>query len=276
MSPTPPLTLTIAGSDPTAGAGIEADLKTFAALGVYGTSVITALTAQDTLGVRALHPTPPDFLRLQLATLLDDLPPAAVKLGMLANSACVSAVADELTARHLPNLVLDPVLRSSDGTALLDPDGERELRARLLPLADVLTPNLPEAAHLLGWELARVRSDRESACRELARLGPRAIVLKGGHAESLDAEDLLFAEATFTPFTARRIATRNTHGTGCAFSSAIAAGLARGLALREAVGLAKTFVTLALQGSAAWRIGSGRGPLHHLHGGGVHGPGPRS
>lgn len=257
--------LTIAGSDSGGGAGIQADLKTFAALGCYGMSVITALTAQNTIGVRAIHPVPPAFVARQLDAVLEDIGTDATKIGMLHNPEVIRVVAGKLRRYEAPNIVIDPVMVAKSGDRLLQEEAIEALKEELLPLAAVITPNLPEAAVLLERPIEG-RKAMEEAVRELARLGPAAVLLKGGHLEGERCPDLLYVrqedKATF--FEARRVETRNTHGTGCTLSSAIAAGLARGLGLAEAVGRAKEYLTGALRAGADYRVGSGHGPIHHF------------
>jgi len=257
----PPTALSIAGSDPSGGAGVQADLKTFSALEVYGAAAITALTVQNTTGVQAVHPVAPELVAAQVDAVLDDLPIDAVKLGLLGSADTVRAVAASLARGAHGPLVLDPVLRASDGTGLLNTAGLVALRETLLPLADVLTPNLPEAAALLAWPADEVRADPERACRALLELGPRAVLLKGGHAGGSQSEDLLWDGAELVRLSARRIDSRNTHGTGCVLSSALAAHLARGASLHDAARGAKTTVTAALEAAVDWKLGAGRGPL---------------
>jgi hydroxymethylpyrimidine/phosphomethylpyrimidine kinase len=260
----PTVALTIAGSDPCGGAGIQGDLKTFSALEVFGAAAVTAVTVQDTRGVRAVHPLEPAWVAAQIDAVLGDLPVDAIKVGMLATAAVAAVVAERLRAAERP-VVLDPVLAASGGERLLAEDGLAVLRAELLPLADVLTPNLAEAAALLGLAEGEVLSAPETAVRALRDLGPRAVVLKGGHAGGAYSEDLYFDGVELARLPARRIPSRNTHGTGCAFSSAVAAYLARGDARLEAARRAKAFVTGAIEGAREWTLGQGTGPLHHLH-----------
>jgi hydroxymethylpyrimidine/phosphomethylpyrimidine kinase len=242
-----PVVLSIAGSDPSGGAGLQADLKTFQALGVDGAAVVTALTVQDGRRVLEVHPVEARLVGAQIDAVLSGLgaPPAAVKVGMLASGATVEAVAEAL--HGCGPLVLDPVLAASDGTALLDAHGEVTLRETLLPRVDVLTPNLPEAARLLDASFDDVRGDPERACRELGALGPRAVLLKGGHADGSESEDVLWDGAGFTRLVAPRLAARDTHGSGCVLSSALAAQLARGADLAAAARAAKAFVTAAIE-----------------------------
>src|SRR5687767_897359 len=263
--PQPPVALSIAGSDPSGGAGIQADLKTFSALGVYGAAAITALTAQDTRGVSAVRDLPPDFVAMQVERVLDDLDVRAVKVGMLSRAAVVSAVAECLEERRSPNVVLDRVMISKSGAALLAPEAVEALRSRLIPLAALLTPNLPEAAVLLALTARELERDPAEACRALLALGARAVVLKGGHAGGEHSDDLYFDGTEIVRLAARRIDTRNTHGTGCTFSAAIAAMLARGESPLEACRAAKRYVTAAIEAARDWHLGHGHGPVHHFH-----------
>lgn len=240
--------LTIAGSDPSGGAGLQADLLTFAALGVHGASVVTALTAQNTLAVRAIAPVDPTFVAQQLDAVLDDLDVRAAKTGMLHRAAVVEAVAERLAARAVPHLVVDPVIVATTGVVLLEPAGVAALRARLLPLATLVTPNLGEAEALTGRPVADPAGMREAA-RALVGAGARAALVKGGHLPG-DALDVLYDGRGFHEFRAPRIATRHTHGTGCVLSAAVTASLARGLPLVEAVAAAKHHVTHALATAA--------------------------
>ncbi len=272
MADTPPVALTIAGSDSGGGAGIQADLVTFAALGVHGTSAISALTAQNTVGVAGVHVPPVEFLRAQLDAVLDDLPVAAVKTGMLATEEVVLAVADYAAAGRLPNLVVDPVLVSSTDARLLDPGAEAAYLEALFPHALVITPNAREVAALLGTPVTSIGDAREAA-RGLAARGPQWVVVKGGHlaAESPDpdaAVDVVYDAGTaeLTQLRMPRVATRNDHGTGCTFGAATAAMLARGAGVPEALEAAKRFVHEGLELSAGWTLGAGHGPVGK-HGG---------
>jgi len=262
---TPPVALTIAGSDSGGGAGIQTDLVTFAALGVHGTSAVTALTAQNTVGVRGVHVPPVEFLRAQLDAVLDDLPPVATKTGMLATEAVIRAVAEVAAGGRLGRLVVDPVLVSSTGARLLDPGAEAAYVEALLPRALVATPNTREAAALLGAPVATV-ADAGEAARRLAALGPAWVVVKGGHVEDPDAVDVVYETATgeVTELRAPRVATRNDHGTGCTFAAATVALLARGAAVPEALAGAKDFVHAGLVASAGWALGAGHGPVAKL------------
>jgi hydroxymethylpyrimidine/phosphomethylpyrimidine kinase len=257
--------LTIAGSDSGGGAGIQADLKTFAALGTYGCSVITALTAQNTRAVTAIHEVPADFVSAQLDAVFDDIEIAAVKIGMLASSAIIEAVAAGLERHAARNVVLDPVMVAKSGDRLLRPDAVAALKARLLPLATVITPNLPEAGDLLGLEAPRDEAGMIAAAEGLRALGPRAVLVKGGHMEEADSIDILDDGGEPLTLVAPRVATANTHGTGCTLSSAIAALLGRGLPLREAVRDAKAFLTAAIAAADRLQVGHGHGPVHHFH-----------
>jgi hydroxymethylpyrimidine/phosphomethylpyrimidine kinase len=257
--------VTIAGSDSSGGAGIQADLKTFAAFGVYGASVITALTAQNTQGVRAIHDVPPDFIRAQIDAVFSDLDIGAVKIGMLSQAATIEAVAEGLAAHHAKNIVLDPVMVATSGDRLLVPEAVEALRKLLIPRALVVTPNLPEAAALTGASVARNEREMEVQARELLALGARNVLIKGGHGSGDQSLDLLIGQGEVVRLSARRIATSNLHGTGCTLSSAIAAGLAKELDLRAAAQDAKEYVTAAIAAADKLKIGHGHGPLHHFH-----------
>ncbi|MDQ0395653.1 bifunctional hydroxymethylpyrimidine kinase/phosphomethylpyrimidine kinase [Labrys monachus] len=254
--------LTIAGSDSGGGAGIQADLKTFAALGVYGTSAITAVTAQNTMGVRAVHLVPPGMVAAQIAAVLDDFDVRAVKIGLVPAAAHVAEIADGLARRSVP-VVLDPVMIASSGHRLMDADAVRALRERLLPRVACLTPNLPEAAALTGRDLAAGEAEMEAQGRALLAFGPQAVLVKGGHAGLGEAVDLLVSAQGVIRFAGAWIDSPNLHGTGCTLSSAIAAGLARGLLLEEAVERAKAYLTAAIAAGAGRRLGRGSGPLDH-------------
>ncbi len=256
-----PTAMTIAGSDSGGGAGIQADLKTFAALGVYGTSVIAAITAQNTVGVTAAEPVVADLVTAQMEAVASDIEIHATKTGMLATAAIVEAVAAAIAALELPLLVVDPVMVAKSGDRLLDADALRTLRVELLPLALVVTPNVPEAEILAGTTIATLEDARDAAKR-IHGLGPRAVVVKGGHSEGAEIVDLFYDGERFVEFRTPRIHTRNTHGTGCTFASAIAAYLARGLALVAATEHAQTYVAGAIRHGLA--IGHGHGPLDHF------------
>ena len=263
----PPVALSIAGSDPCGGAGIQADLKTFSALGAYGMCVLTALTAQNTQGVRGIHLVPEDFVILQLDTLVADVRLDAIKIGMLATEGIVEAVGEFLhrydgdTAR--PHVVLDPVMVATSGDRLLDDDAVRAVRA-LLPLADVVTPNLPEAGVLLGEAPADTVAAMERQARRLLDVGARRVVLKGGHAIG-DATDLYADEAGVVHVSATRVETMNTHGTGCTLSSALAALRPQRDTWAQTVRDAKEWLTGALRAADVLDIGHGHGPVHHFH-----------
>jgi len=250
--------LSIAGSDPSGGAGIQADLKTFAKLDVYGMSVVTALTAQNTQGIRDVFAVPGEFVGLQLDAVFADVSPEAVKTGMLGTAAVVDVVAQRIRKNGVRRLVVDPVLVSSSGTHLLEHAGEDLLKRVLLPLAFLLTPNLAEASVLTGIEVKNPETMQEAA-RRLHRMGARNVLVKGGHLEG-DAIDVFYDGVEMECLSSKRISTSDLHGTGCVLSSAITANLARGLALREAVVQAKEFVTAAIRNSL--RLGKGSGPVN--------------
>jgi hydroxymethylpyrimidine/phosphomethylpyrimidine kinase len=260
-----PIALTIAGSDSSGGAGIQADLKTFTVLGVYGASVLTALTAQNTRGVSAIHPVPPAFVAQQIDAVAADLQISATKTGMLNDRATVLAVVEGVRRHALNPLVVDPVMVATSGDMLLEPDAVDALRRELLPLADVITPNLAEAARLLGGAQATNVAEMETQARALLALGPKAVLIKGGHGAGAEAVDVLVRrDAEPMHLALPRIATRNTHGTGCAMSAGIAAYLAKGESLADAVQGAKRFVHAALVAGVALKIGCGSGPVDHL------------
>jgi hydroxymethylpyrimidine/phosphomethylpyrimidine kinase len=255
-----PKALTIAGSDSGGGAGIQADLKTFSAFRVFGMSVITAVTAQNSLGVQGVENLPPDFVARQLRSVLEDFGTDAAKCGMLSTAPIIEAVATVLAERRIEKLVVDPVMVAKLGVPLLQPDARAALVARILPLALVVTPNLPEAEVLAGMRVAELE-DMEEAARRIHGMGPRYVLVKGGHRKG-DATDVLWNGREFTRFTAPRIDSVNTHGTGCTLSAAIAAGLARSQALGDAIRSAKAYVTRAIrEGFAA---GRGVGQLRHF------------
>ncbi len=259
------IAVTIAGSDSGGGAGIQADLKTFCALGVYGASVLTALTAQNTHRVSAVHDLPAEFVKAQIDAVYGDLAVNATKIGMLSRPAIIEAVAAGLDAHETGPVILDPVMVAASGDPLIADDAVDVLRCVLAPKADLMTPNLHEAARLLGTGVAGDRQAMERQAQELLALGPSAILLKGGHGGGAEAADLLLNEAGPHWFSSQRIATQNTHGTGCTLSSAIAAGLARGAALSEAVAAAKAYIQAAIEAADQLSIGSGHGPVHHFH-----------
>jgi hydroxymethylpyrimidine/phosphomethylpyrimidine kinase len=259
----PPVALTVAGSDSGAGAGLQADLKAFAALGVFGTTVVTAVTAQNTAAVLGVERVDPSLVDLQLEAVLSDLPVAAVKTGMLHSSATVATVARWARAGRLPNLVVDPVLFSSTGRPLLDDGAGSAYVELLLPHALAVTPNLREASLLTGKPIGDV-DDMADAARWLADLGPALVVVKGGHLPGASAPDVVYHRGMLSVLDAPRVDTSNDHGTGCTLSAALAAGLARGHAPDDALAAAKRYVTAALRGAAAWRLGAGHGPLDHF------------
>ena len=259
------IAVTVAGSDSSGGAGIQADLKTFAALGVYGASVITALTAQNTQGVRAIHDVPADFVAAQIDAVFSDLEVSAVKIGMLSQAAIIETVAKGLGRHRAQNIVLDPVMVATSGDRLLAADAVEALRQVLIPRALVVTPNLPEAAALTGATVARNEQEMEIQARELLALGAHNVLIKGGHGSGDESVDLLVGEGDVLRLSARRVDTKNTHGTGCTLSSAIAAGLAKGLDLKAAARAAKAYVTAAIAAADTLHVGHGHGPLHHFH-----------
>jgi hydroxymethylpyrimidine/phosphomethylpyrimidine kinase len=252
--------LTIAGSDSGGGAGIQADLKTFAAFGVYGASAITSVTAQNTLTVAGVHDLPPDFVAQQIDLIAQDIGVDAAKTGMLSNAAIVRAVAESVTRNKIARLVVDPVMVAKSGDALLRDDARIAMIEALLPLAYVITPNLPEAEALTGLPAAN-RDQMVIVAKKLHEMGAQYVLVKGGHLESAEALDLLFDGNEMHAFSAPRIETRNTHGTGCTYSAAIAACLALGLDVPEAVGRAKDYLTGAIR--HALPLGAGHGPLDH-------------
>jgi hydroxymethylpyrimidine/phosphomethylpyrimidine kinase len=257
--------LTIAGSDSGGGAGIQADLKTFSAIGCFGMSVITALTAQNTQGVKAIHAVPPAFTVEQIEAVLSDIGADAIKIGMLYSAELIEAVAQELKKHGARKIVLDPVMVAQSGDKLLQDNAIEAIKTHLMPLADVVTPNIPEASVLCGRPLTQ-RSDIESAAEALAKYGSRSILIKGGHGDESKSTDLLFlaGEGRFVSLEADRIETRNNHGTGCTLSSAIASYMAKGKDIEEAVQEAKTFINQALAAGAHYKIGHGHGPVHHF------------
>jgi hydroxymethylpyrimidine/phosphomethylpyrimidine kinase len=260
-----PVALTIAGSDSSGGAGIQADLKTFAALGVYGASVITALTAQNTRGVSAIHAVPPEFVTAQIDAVFGDLDIGAIKIGMVAQLSTIEAVAASLQHYSPKHVVLDPVLVATSGDRLLATDAINALRTKLIPRASLITPNLPEAAALLGEDVASDAADIERQGRRLLAMGCPAVLIKGGHADGAESVDYLIEAKRTARLAAPRLATKNTHGTGCSLSSAIAAHLAKGEAMESAVRNAKTWISAAIAAADRLSIGHGRGPIHHFH-----------
>jgi hydroxymethylpyrimidine/phosphomethylpyrimidine kinase len=256
--------LSIAGSDPSGGAGVQADLKAFAALGAYGMAVITALTAQNTQGVRSFQTVEPDFVAEQIDAIFADVRVDAVKVGMVATAEIAAAVADRLRHHAARNVVVDPVMVSKSGHHLLREDAVAALRDTLVPIARVITPNLPEAGVLLGADAPATPAEMRHCLRGLHRLGAEWVLLKGGHLPGPDSTDLLFNGDVMTELTAARIDTRNTHGTGCTLSSAIAALLPLH-EMVEAVRRAKAYLTGAIAASDRLAVGSGHGPVHHFH-----------
>jgi hydroxymethylpyrimidine/phosphomethylpyrimidine kinase len=262
---TTPVALTIAGSDSSGGAGIQADLKTFAALGVYGASVITALTAQNTGGVIGIHLVPSDFVTAQIDAVFSDLDVKAVKIGMVAQLATVDAIVAGLTRWSPGHVVLDPVMVSTSGDRLLATDAVEALRTKLIPRASLITPNLPEAAALLNEPVAASEAAIESQGKRLLALGCPAVLIKGGHGQGTESIDYLVSGNGIIALAAPRIATKNTHGTGCSLSSAIAAGLAKGEDMETAVRNAKVWVSAAIAAADRLGVGHGHGPIHHFH-----------
>jgi hydroxymethylpyrimidine/phosphomethylpyrimidine kinase len=262
---TTPIALTIAGSDSSGGAGIQADLKTFAALGVYGASVITALTAQNTEGVSGIHQVPAEFVTAQIDAVFSDLAVGAVKIGMVAQPPVIDAIVAGLARWSPKHVVLDPVMVATSGDRLLAVEAVEALRTKLIPLASVITPNLPEAAALLDEGVAADEAAVEKQGRRLLALGCKAVLIKGGHGEGAESIDYLIDSAGVIALAAPRIATKNTHGTGCSLSSAIAAGLAKGEGMETAVRNAKAWVSAAITAADRFSVGHGHGPIHHFH-----------
>ncbi len=259
------IALTVAGSDSGGGAGIQADLKTFSALGVYGTSAIAALTAQNTVGVQDIHEVPTGFVVTQIDSIFNDIPVDVVKIGMLSNSSVIEAVSDALKKHRAQKIVLDPVMIAASGDRLLASDAVAALKRSLLPMALVVTPNLPEAAALLNAAPARTENEMLAQAREILNLGPSAVLVKGGHDEGPESVDILLTRETSERLSSRRIDTPNTHGTGCTLSSAVAAYLAKGFSLIDSVRAAKAYVWQAISASDRLTIGHGHGPVHHFH-----------
>jgi len=259
-----PVALTIAGSDSGGGAGIQADLKTFSALGVYGACVITALTAQNTKGVFAIHEVPADFIAAQMDAVFSDFEVGAVKIGMIGNAAAIGVAAHELRRRRARNIVLDTVMTATSGEQLLRPDAVGALR-ELIALASVVTPNLSEAATLVGVPIAHNEDEMHAQARKLLGFGAGAVLIKGGHAEGSESVDLLVTPGGATRFAMPRIETRNTRGTGCTLASAIAAGLAKDLSLADAVRAAKIYISAAIAAADRLQLGAGPSPVHHFY-----------
>ena len=262
-------TLTIAGSDSSGGAGIQADLKTMSSLGMYASSVITSVTAQNTCGVTAIHVIPADIIAEQIKAVMTDIEPVAVKVGMLNDSATMNVVADTLRQYNVKHLVIDPVMVATSGDRLMKEDAINTFIERLLPIADVLTPNLPEAEILADMKI-NSREDVYAAAEKIIARGCDTVLIKGGHSEGKDKTDYLFYKKEdgtrdVMIYSCDTVETKNTHGTGCTLSSAIASFLAKGLTMKEAVGEAKNYVTAALKGAADVEIGHGHGPVNHFH-----------
>ncbi len=261
-----PIAVTIAGSDSSGGAGIQADLKTFSALGVYGASIVTALTAQNTQGVSAIHIPPAEFIYNQIKSVFTDLNVGAVKIGMLASEEIIYAVSRGLSEFYSGSIILDPVMVATSGDRLLKQEAEAALISELIPKAQLLTPNLAEAACLLNTSLAEDEQQALRQLKKLLKLGSEAILLKGGHGITNKAIDYFLSQSgEQQSFTADRINTKNTHGTGCTLSSAICAGLVNGLTLTEAIAAAKEYLTNAIASSGKLHIGDGAGPVHHFY-----------
>jgi hydroxymethylpyrimidine/phosphomethylpyrimidine kinase len=257
--------LTIAGSDPSGGAGIQADLKTFSALGCYGMSVITALTAQNTMGVQGVHFVPPEFVVQQLRSIFADIRPDAIKIGMAGTAATIAAIAEFLSANaaDIP-IILDPVMVAQSGGKLLADDAAIVLRDVLMPLATLATPNWPEASVLLDRVIADTLSAQDDAARELLTLGAKSVFLKGGHSESISARDVLVTSQGLSVFQSPRLDTKNTHGTGCTLAAALACFMAQGFSLPDSAQKAKAYITKAIEAGRDLHIGHGAGPVQHF------------
>jgi hydroxymethylpyrimidine/phosphomethylpyrimidine kinase len=260
-----PVALTIAGSDSSGGAGVQADLKTFAALSVYSASVITALTAQNTTGVHGIHQVPADFVTAQIDAVFGDLDVKAVKIGMVAQRATIDAIVAGLACWSPKHVVLDPVMVATSGDHLLAKDAVASLRSDLIPRASLITPNLPEAAALLEEAVATRETEIASQGERLLAMGCRAVLIKGGHGQGSESIDYFFDGSRTIALAAPRIATQNTHGTGCSLSSAIAAGLAKGESMETAVRAAKAWISAAIAAADRLDVGHGHGPVHHFH-----------
>ncbi len=258
------IALTIAGSDSGGGAGIQADLKTFSALGVYGTSVLTAITAQNTRGVTAIENLSPDIIRAQIDAVLSDIAVGAIKIGMVSTVETINTIAEALN-RWQRKVVLDPVMVATSGDSLLQPEAIEALRTQLLPLALVLTPNLPEAALLTGTDIAEDEQAMARQAELLLKFGPKAVLIKGGHGNSALSTDLLFDGSSLQRFDGPRLSTTHDHGTGCTLAAAIASGLAKGHDLPTSIGEAKDYLTAAMAAADTLKVGQGRGPVHHFH-----------
>lgn len=260
-----PVALTIAGSDSSGGAGIQADLKSFAALGVYGASVVTALTAQNTRGVTGIQQVPADFVTAQIDAVFSDLEVGAVKTGMVADLQVIGAIAAGLAKWRPAHVVVDPVMVATSGDRLLRADAVEALRTKLIPLASLITPNLPEAAALLDVSVATSESAVADQGKRLLAMGPRAVLIKGGHGQGNESIDYFITATGTMALPGPRVATRNTHGTGCSLSSAIAAGLAKGEDMERAVRNAKAWISAAIGAADRFTVGHGHGPIHHFH-----------
>lgn len=260
-----PICLTIAGSDSGGGAGIQADLKVMSALGVYGASVITALTAQNTKEVRSVFPASPEFVIEQIETVFDDLEIDAVKIGMLGTPELTFAVASALRSVKAKNIILDPVMIAKSGDKLLQDDAIDALKQRLIPMADIITPNIPEAMVLLGKDKEPKIDDMQEYCNELLGLGSKSVLLKSGHMTGETLYDIYFDGDDIMSLTSPRIDTKNTHGTGCSMSSAIASFIARGYDMKHAVSEAKTYIAEAVASADKLTIGTGHGPINHFY-----------
>ncbi len=261
----PPIALTVAGSDPSGGAGIQADLKTFAAHGVYGASVLTALTAQNTQGVTGVLQVPPEFVTKQMDAVATDLKISATKTGMLFDTACIEAVVANLEAHNFGALIVDPVMVATSGDQLLADDAIEAVKKQIIPRAEIITPNLGEAARLLDDQKAADVDTMIAQAKALMALGPKAVLVKGGHGGSEEAIDVFYDGRDVTLISLPRVVSKNLHGTGCTLSAAIAANRAQGQALLPAVQAAKQFVWEAIVAAQDLSIGNGHGPLEHLH-----------
>ena len=257
--------LSIAGSDPSGGAGIQADLKTFAANGVYGMAAITALTVQNTIGVQGIHFVPAKFVSSQIEAIFSDIAVSSVKVGMVGNAEIAEEIGPTLAKYRNLNSVVDPVMVAKGGSPLLDKKAIQAVKDNLLPLATIVTPNLPEAAILLGSSIAKSEEDMVYQGKALLNLGPKSILMKGGHSEGITSNDLLVTENNYVWFKEKRINTKNTHGTGCTLSSSIASFLAKDFSVEEAVSKAKKFVTDAIRNSEKLSVGKGHGPTNHFY-----------
>ena len=261
------IALSIAGSDPSGGAGLQADLKTFSACGCYGATVVVAVVDENTVGVTGVHPIPVDFVKGQIKSVLDDIGADAVKIGMLHSSDLIRAVKDTLSLYGIENIVLDPVMVATSGDPLLEPDAVDTLKSVLVPYARVITPNIPEACILLGEKISFQKELPECA-RRLSMDGRVSVLLKAGHLSDEDLVDVFYNAETgkLTELRSARLHTRNTHGTGCTLSSAVASFLARGYGLDDAVAAAKDYIARAIEAGAEYEIGHGHGPVHHFFG----------